>query len=279
MFAFLSNFLQKNKIELFAPLPLSECRVQKPYLLEREGISDGTAVILAAPYFSPACLDPDRNVSAYAVSRDYHAFYQELFAQLLPLLREKYPQYRFAGFADHSPIAEVEAAARAGLGVIGKNNLLITPQYSSYVFLATVFTDAKLPCSPSEIQSCMGCGACQRLCPAGEESLCHSALTQKKGVLTDEEKACLLDRGMAWGCDGCQEACPHTKEAIQKKTIFSPIPFFNEHLVPHLTSDVLEKMSEEEFSKRAYAWRKRETIQRNLQLLEANGKEKPLCSD
>lgn len=278
MFAFLSKILQNNNIDLFAPLPLSECRIIKPYLLEREGISDGTVVMMAVPYFSDACTDPLRNLSAYAVGRDYHLFFQNLFGELLPALKERFPDCRFAGFADHSPIAEVEAAARAGLGVIGKNRLLITEKYASYVFLASVFTDAKIPCIPRKIDHCMGCGACQRLCPAGKEGPCLSALTQKKGELTPGEQKSLIASGMAWGCDICQEVCPHTKQAIAKGTLFSPVPFFREATLPCLTLDVLKKMSREDFEARAYAWRKRETIERNLKLLEQQGKEKTPCS-
>jgi epoxyqueuosine reductase len=279
MFAFLSKILQKNNIDLLSPLPLSECRVVKPYLLERAGITDGTAFLMAVPYFSHACLSPDRNVSAYAVSRDYHVFFQKLFEDVLPLLRKEYPQNRFAGFADHSPIAEVEAAARAGLGVIGLNNLLITEKYSSYVFLATLITDAIIPCEPREINHCIECGACRQQCPAKDEGICLSALTQKKGALTENEQKAILAASMAWGCDICQEVCPHTKKAIAQKTIFSPVPFFHDSPIPHLSLEALQGMSEEAFSQRAYAWRKRETVERNLKLLEKQGKEKQSCSD
>ena len=47
MFAFLSKFFLKNHIDLFAPIPLSDCKVQREYLLEREGIQSGTAIMLA----------------------------------------------------------------------------------------------------------------------------------------------------------------------------------------------------------------------------------------
>ena len=279
MFAFLSEFLQKNKIDLLAPLPLSECKVIRPYLLERVHITDGTAILLAVPYFSSACAEPARNLSAYAVSRDYHLFFKNLFEEVLPLLRKQYPQYHFAGFADHSPIAEVHAAARAGLGVIGKNRLLITEKYSSYVFLGSIFTDAKIPCLPHAIKSCMECGACQRHCPSQNGRQCLSDLTQKKGVLTADEQRFLKAGGMVWGCDVCQEICPHTAQALERGTIFSPIPYFNEALIPHLSLEDLQGMSEEEFQCRSYAWRRRETIERNLKLLEHDGKEAPPCSD
>ena len=268
MFAFLSEILQKNHIDCFAALPLSACRVTKPYLLERAGITSGSAVILAVPYFTPACASPERNLSAYAVGYNYHAFFDALFEELLPLLKERYPEHRFAGFADHSPIAEIEAASRAGLGVIGKNGLLLTERYSSYVFLGELLTDAPLPYTLVEPRFCESCGLCQKICPMEKIGTCLSALTQKKGELDEAEIVALRRYGSCWGCDLCQEVCPHTVRAIQSGSIYTPIPYFHENNMPKLTLDILDAMEEDEFQKRAYSWRKRETIRRNLLLLQ-----------
>lgn len=268
MFAFLSEILQKNHIDCFAALPLSACRVTKPYLLERAGITSGSAVILAVPYFTPACASPERNLSAYAVGYNYHAFFDALFEELLPLLKERYPEHRFAGFADHSPIAEIEAASRAGLGVIGKNGLLLTERYSSYVFLGELLTDAPLPYTLVEPRFCESCGLCQKICPMEKIGTCLSALTQKKGELDEAEIAALRRYGSCWGCDLCQEVCPHTVRAIQSGSIYTPIPYFHENNIPRLSLAILDAMEEDEFQKRAYSWRKRETIRRNLLLLQ-----------
>ena len=278
MFSFLCRFFEKKSIDCFAPIPLSACRITKPYLLERVGITDGSVIVLAIPYFSLACMNPDRNLSAYAVSRDYHGFFKELFDELLPELQTRFPQYRFAGFADHSPIAETEAASAAGLGVIGKNHLLITPKYSSYVFLGELVTDAPIPCQARAIAYCEDCGACMMHCPAQSIGTCLSALTQKKSVLTPIEEKQILTHRSVWGCDICQEACPHTQKAMQSGTIFSPIPYFEDRALPHLTPEALQKMSEEEFYTRAYSWRGRSVIERNLKLFEQTeqkGESKP----
>ncbi|MBQ5612406.1 MAG: epoxyqueuosine reductase [Clostridia bacterium] len=268
MFAFLSEILQKNHIDCFAALPLSACRVTKPYLLERAGITSGSAVILAVPYFTPACASPERNLSAYAVGYNYHAFFDALFEELLPLLKERYPEHRFAGFADHSPIAEIEAASRAGLGVIGKNGLLLTERYSSYVFLGELLTDAPLPYILVEPRFCESCGLCQKICPMEKIGTCLSALTQKKGALDEAEIVALRRYGSCWGCDLCQQVCPHTVRAIQSGSIYTPIPYFHENNIPRLNLAILDAMEEDEFQKRAYSWRKRETIRRNLLLLQ-----------
>ncbi|MBO5293883.1 MAG: epoxyqueuosine reductase [Clostridia bacterium] len=277
MFLFLSNFFQKKSIDCWAPLPLSACRIQKPYLLERAGIADGTAILIVVPYFTSACRDPQRNLSAYAVSKNYHAFFDELYGELLPILKARFPKNRFACFADHSPIAEVEAAARAGLGVIGDNHLLLTEKYSSYIFLGELITDAILPSMVHGVKGCEHCGACSAACPMKECGTCLSALTQKKGTLDAQEQAWIVKYGSVWGCDLCQESCPHTVRAQKEGTIFTPIPYFWENTLPHLTGAHLDAMSEEEFLSRAYSWRGRETIERNLAILKDYKKGEPTC--
>ena len=270
MFEILLNFLQRKNIDLVGVLPLSDCNVTRPYLLERVNISSGTVFMMAIPYRTPACDDPKRSISAYAVSRDYHLFFAKLFDELLPYLAEKFPNNRFAAFADHSPISELHAAARAGLGVIGKNGLLLTPKYGSYVFLGEVITDFEIPCRAHEVNFCEDCGACKNACPTAvaEKNLCLSALSQKKGKLTEEEERILLSSNTVWGCDRCQECCPYNHRAMAAGTIYSPIPFFYEKPISSPTTEEIKNMSDKDFSERAYSWRGRETILRNLRICE-----------
>ncbi len=261
--------LAKHGIFAMAPLSLSDCDVRKPYLLERAGIEKGTAFLFAVPYYTTNCDDPASNVSAYATSRDYHRFFEELFATLLPTLRSAFPQNRFAGFTDHSPIDEVSAAVRAGLGFQGRNHLFLTKEHSSFVFLGEIVTDAVLELPKAAPLQCDACDACLRACPVGLDiSRCLSALTQKKGELTKEEKERILAHGCAWGCDICQRACPVTKRARESGTLYTTIPYFTESALSPLSSRIVEEMSEEEFATRAYSWRGRAVITRNLKMLE-----------
>jgi len=268
MFEILLNFFEKYKIDCFSTLSLEACKIQKPYLLERCGITDGSVIIMAIPYYTSACRDPDRNLSAYAVAQDYHLFFKQLFDRLLPTLQTQFPKNKFAGFADHSPIDEIHAAAVSGLGIIGANGLLITPKYSSYVFLGEIITDMSLPSEIHEIRLCENCGACQRACPAGDGLPCLSSLTQKKGALSEREQSYIASYGSVWGCDICQTVCPHTKKALDNGTAFSPIPYFSQQTLPRLSTDILNEMDDKDFSMRAYSWRGRETIKRNLELIE-----------
>lgn len=279
----LRDYLAPHGITLTGVLALSDCVLKRPYLLTRTGFTEDRfstlfVQMLAIPYLSPAADALDRNVSAYAVCEDYHAFVRELADALIPALNADFPDNRFALYADHSPIDEIEAAVAAGLGVRGKHHLLLTERYSSYVFLAELVTDLALTPTPSplppELRVCHGCNRCQAACPMTVEGgECRSALTQKKSPLTDEEMDMLTRFPSIWGCDICQEVCPYTSHARARGTIYSPIPFFNQNTLAHVSTSALDSMSEQQFSRRAYAWRGRDTIRRNAELYEHHNKE------
>ena len=261
---------------LGVPIPLELCHTSREYKLTRAGFSDLsrlTVYMLAVPYRTRG---EKGNLSVYAHGRDYHGYFSALFARILPALHESFPTARFAGFADDSPIDERDAAVRAGLGILGDNGLLITPLYSSFVFLGEIVTDLphEYRDEPFHIVRCEGCGACQAVCPSKKTGLgCLSALTQKKGELTEEEAMLLKSCGSAWGCDACQAVCPHTIRALRDETIYTSVPYFTENTVSYLTVDGLDAMPPDEFAQRAYAWRGRPTIRRNLLLLEEDGQE------
>lgn len=58
------------------------------------------------------------------------------------------------------------AGVQAGLGWIGRNNLLVTPQYGSQVRLVSVLTDAPLEPGQPLDENCGACRACLSVCPA-----------------------------------------------------------------------------------------------------------------
>lgn len=263
----ISELLLRQGIDCFAPVALSDCKIIKKYLLEKANISEeiGSAVMIAVPYMVN---DEDGNISEYAKSRDYHLFFSMLFGEILPVLREEFPQYSFEGFTDHSPIDEINAAAITGLGMIGSNGLLITEKYSSFVFVGEIITNASIKCQKQEIRLCENCGLCKISCPVGCDKVgCLSAITQKKGELSKDEIALISRHGSAWGCDICQKVCPHTQKAIKNGSIYSKIPFFLEKRTPLLTYEIVEKMSDEEFKERAYSWRGKAPLLRNLEIL------------
>jgi epoxyqueuosine reductase QueG len=76
------------------------------------------------------------------------------------------------------------AAVEAGLGEIGLNNLLITPQYGPRVRLASIITNAPLEADPRFEQTvCLGedCNLCIKKCPV--EAFTPSGETDKRKCL------------------------------------------------------------------------------------------------
>ncbi len=271
----IAMLLQDVGIEYYAALPFDALKVTMPRLLDRhEGFTPRSALLFLLPYYTGEA----ENLSVYAVSRDYHFFFRELTERLSQRMKELYPDAVSLAFVDHSPIDERDAAVRAGLGSIGQNGLFLHSKYASYVFIAELITDLPVsalpnPTVPGPLTFCEGCGACRRACPTGilrgeAGADCLSAVTQRKGELKTDEIAMMRKYNTAWGCDLCQSACPHAKRATASGEAITPIPFFHEARTPRLTYALVAEMSEEEFSRRAYAWRGRKTILRNLSLLE-----------
>jgi epoxyqueuosine reductase len=60
-----------------------------------------------------------------------------------------------------------DSAALAGLGVIGKHNLLVTPEFGTRVRLRGIFMEAELePTGPTDFDPCNGCDMpCHQSCP------------------------------------------------------------------------------------------------------------------
>ena len=241
--------------------------------VEKERAFQAKSVICyAVPYYTQ---DGD-NISKYALSQDYHIYMASLANRLCEYISENFKGSGCYGFCDHSPLDEVSLAAKCGLGVVGENRLLITEKYSSFVFIGEVFTDIEPKMlgytKAEQIKTCINCKKCESACPTMALSSlaceCFSSITQKKGELSDSEIKLIEKIGSAWGCDICQDVCPYTKKAIKNETILSPIQFFHENKIAKLDCDIMDAMDENEFSMRAYSWRKRETIKRNLEILK-----------
>jgi len=64
-------------------------------------------------------------------------------------------------------LSHKEVAQQAGLGWIGRNNLLVNPDFGSRVRLVTVLTDFPIPCDKTTEDGCSECRDCLGVCPAG----------------------------------------------------------------------------------------------------------------
>ncbi|MBK5252394.1 MAG: epoxyqueuosine reductase [Peptostreptococcaceae bacterium] len=123
----------------------------------------------------------------------------------------------YEGFFSHKM-----AATRSGLGWVGKNGLLITPEFGPRVRLGTVLTDWPLPVSePVTTSGCFSCDLCVKACPAVALSGKSWGVGMPRCEIVDA-KACsdhmskyykYIGRGSV--CGICIAACP--KGRIDKK--------------------------------------------------------------
>jgi epoxyqueuosine reductase len=266
-------------VEYYACIPLSKCKITKPYLLYKNGIEkNANVIVMLFPYRTRTKAE---NLTAYASVKDYHAYVDMLADKLERYVLRKHPTAQFKVFADHSPIDEVHAACVSGLGFMGDNGLLINEKYSSFVFVGECITSLSPKqlglryADEEEMRTCLHCGKCAKECPTScikadengkdvsNKGICLSAITQKKGDLNEEERELILKNGSIWGCDVCQNACPYTKNAK-----YTPIKYFIDSAIPRLDLATLKSMSSEEFNSRPFAWRGPDTIKRNVILWE-----------
>ena len=231
-------------------------------------LPQGAQSILVAlfPYYLGEEAYADSNISRYAVVPDYNDFLRDLLCDAADRLRTLFPNEQFAAFCGNSPLPEVAAAVRAGLGTRGRNALLLTERYGSWVFIGEIVTTMHLPPAQDEITLCDGCDKCIRACPTGalradgfDETLCLSAITQQKKPLTSEQEEMIRGTGCAWGCDICQKACPKNKGAQKTE-----IDLF-------LQNVKMRAEHGDDLTGRAYGWRGAKVIERNLDILDASG--------
>lgn len=160
------------------------------------------------------------NVARYARGEDYHRVVRRnlkaVIDDVAPLAP---PGSHWRVCVDTAPLLERELAARAGLGFIGKNGLLIVPGVGSHVVLGEILTDVALaptaaPADPGA-DRCGSCTACLDACPTQafvsprvlDARKCLSYLTiEKRSPFTAAEEAAL--GGRLFGCDDCQNVCP-----------------------------------------------------------------------
>ena len=107
-------------------------------------------------------------ISKYAYGEDYHFVMKPMLNDLLKYINVELEGVNGRGFVDSAPVLERKWASKSGLGWIGKNSMLISKEYGSFVFLGELIVDLEL--DYDEISSKDFCGTCTRCldaCPTG----------------------------------------------------------------------------------------------------------------
>ncbi|MBN2699570.1 MAG: tRNA epoxyqueuosine(34) reductase QueG [Bacteroidales bacterium] len=161
-------------------------------------------------------------ISKYAYGKDYHTVMKDKLRQLFGFINKNYGRVSGRIFVDSAPVLEKSWARKAGLGWVGKNSLLISPELGSFVFIGEIICDLDLDCfrSPGG-DLCGDCTRCIEACPTnailGNRTLdarkCISyQTTSNKGEIDEDLRPRLSNR--LFGCDICQEVCPWNKRAV-----------------------------------------------------------------
>ena len=177
-----------------------------------------TVVSAALSYYSPG-REPgpgEGRLPRYAWSDRY----RELREKLDRLGRALGGRYRV--LVDANQHVDREGAARAGVGFYGKNTLLITRRYGSWVVLGTLVTDAEVEPSAPLALDCGSCRLCVDACPTGaldepgvlDSTRCLSYWTQSPEPIPEEYRDALGTS--VYGCDICQDVCPWNR-GVEKR--------------------------------------------------------------
>lgn len=156
-------------------------------------------------------------IAGYAAGTDYHLLLPAKLDELISFIHKEIdPNIHAQSFADSAPILERELASRAGLGWIGKNSCLISPEIGSAFLLAELFIDYPLqPDQPFSADRCGTCHRCIDACPTSciqpdrsiDANRCISYLTiENKGPIPEGLRPSIAK--WLFGCDICQAVCP-----------------------------------------------------------------------
>ena len=129
-------------------------------------------------------------------------------------------------FVDTAPVMEKPLAQAAGLGWQGRHTNLVSRDFGSWLFLASIFTTLDFAPDAPDIDHCGSCRACLDACPTKafpvpyqlDARRCISYLTiEHKGHIPEEFRAPMGNR--IYGCDDCLAACPWNKFAQEAREI------------------------------------------------------------
>ncbi|WP_430817732.1 hypothetical protein [Carboxylicivirga sp. RSCT41] len=145
------------------------------------------------------------NLAAYIQQQGYQAYSQS----------EKNIEQsgRFNQQENRTPLPHKSIALLAGLGWIGKNNLLITPEYGCAISMCSVLTDAPVKGIKQEIPlpRCNDCTVCRNICTP------HAIVGQQWQI--DTNRDVIIDVKQCNTCFMCVVNCPYTVNYINNSLL------------------------------------------------------------
>ncbi|MGL4990165.1 MAG: tRNA epoxyqueuosine(34) reductase QueG [Sarcina sp.] len=233
-----------------------------------------TIISIAFPYLYDTDY-VDNGFSVYTRGEDYHSVVHKYLDQIIKILEEY--GAKAIGLTDSNTLPERYIAYLAGVGFVGKNNMIITKKYGSYVFLGEIITDIDI--ADDDIRSfeeipkfkeCGECEICYCKCPTKSinkvkknPNICMSYITQKKDI---DDKFIKLMNGRVFGCDSCQLECPYNME-LEYSPIeeFKPMDFMNKTTTDEMVN-IDNVTFKKTFKQTSCGWRGKNTIIRNAMI-------------
>lgn len=162
-------------------------------------------------------------MARYALHQDYHKVIKKKLKRVLRRAQAVFPELAGRAVSDSAPLDETYWAQKAGIGFVGKNNLLIHPRFGSFLLLGELLLNLKLPADEPMAEGCADCLRCVRACPTRalnpyelDARRCLSYLTiEAKGGVAPFNDYVYKDSGIGWlfGCDRCMDVCPYNQRA------------------------------------------------------------------
>ena len=205
---------------------------------------------------------------------DYHYILQDKLERLARGIEELTADFEYKGMVDTGALVDTAVARRAGIGFIGKNGLVISKEFGSYMFLGELITNLELEPDQPVDYDCGDCNRCVEACPTscllGDSTMdakrCLSFQTQDKGMMELEFRKKI--KTVIYGCDICQICCPYNKGIDSPPVVDIDPDLAQPELIPFL--DLTNGQFKEKFGLIAGSWRGKNILQRNAIIALAN---------
>lgn len=209
---------------------------------------------------------------------DYHYVLQDKLDRLARGIEALTADFEYKGMVDTGALVDTAVAQRAGIGFIGKNGLVISKEFGSYMFLGELITNLDIEPDQPVDYGCGDCNRCVTACPTscliGDGSMnakrCLSFQTQDKGVMDLEFRKKI--KTVIYGCDICQICCPYNKGLDNPLATEIDPDLSHPELLPFL--ELSNGQFKEKFGHVAGSWRGKNILQRNAIIALANANDR-----